>query len=367
MTGPKNNRYSDLKIVAFPDKLRSFKEGRITAPIYVRVKPVNYCNHGCHWCVYKADRKDPTAENSPGPIENTMHTGMVEKDVIPRDKMSEILGDFRAMGVRAVTYSGGGEPLMYRDIVATMETTLKHDIDLSIITNGQLLNGIRADVLRHARWVRVSMDYCDGEQMARFRRVPARLFDEVIGNLKDFASVKDDSCDLGVNFIVHRNNNDRLFEIASTLKSIGVENVRFSPMWCQDFASYHDPILYTVRENLKRCQELIGDGFTVNSTYDVNNPAHGPDRGQTRCLFAQTVPVIGADQNVYTCHNKAYDPMGRIGSIKDQSFAKLWASDDTRKFFDRLNPKYDCRHQCANHHKVAIYNQLADASFDNFV
>ena len=43
----RNNRYSDLKIVHFPEKLRSFQEGRITAPIYVRVKPINVCNHAC--------------------------------------------------------------------------------------------------------------------------------------------------------------------------------------------------------------------------------------------------------------------------------------------------------------------------------
>jgi MoaA/NifB/PqqE/SkfB family radical SAM enzyme len=385
--GLRNNIYSDLKIVEFPAKLASFREGKITAPIYVRVKPINKCNHACRWCVYKADRR-PDAVQSPNSkvqsamevMASDMHLDMVEQDVMPRAKMIEVLDDFQTMGVKAVTYSGGGEPLLHANSVEFMEHTLKCGIDLSIITNGQLLSGDRAAALAYAKWVRVSMDYTTGAQMARTRVVPERLFDQVLENLQTFARLKRPGCDLGVNFIVHRDNcgasrdgevlcpsNKPLVAFAERLKDLGVENVRFSPMYVPGFVEYHAPIREWVEKQLKECQNFTGPTFSVNTTYDLHNPAHSPERGYTRCFFMQTVPVVGADQNVYACHNKAFDKKGLIGSIREQRFAELWFSEAARAVFETLNPQCDCRHQCANDSKNRHIMNLVNAARDNFV
>jgi hypothetical protein len=81
----------------------------------------------------------------------------------------------------------------------------------------------------------------------------------------------------------------------------------------------------------------------------------------------QTVPVVGADQMVYACHNKAYDNTGVIGSIKDQSFRDLWFSEEAAKVFNTLNPKVSCQHQCANDMKNIFLHDLIDGKPDNFV
>ena len=122
--------YETSKIFRHPYKLQSLLEGKVTAPIYVRVKPTNRCNHHCFYCAYDS--------NSPIKIDRTLE--------IPCEKMMEILADFKNMGVKAVTFSGGGEPLIYPHIEETMEKTLDYGIDLSIITNGQKLNNKRAEL-----------------------------------------------------------------------------------------------------------------------------------------------------------------------------------------------------------------------------
>lgn len=383
----RNNRYSDLKIVEFPAKLQSFRDGKITAPLYVRVKPINKCNHGCRWCVYKADRKSDegrglSVEGMPV-IASDMHLDMAEADVMPRAKMMEVLDDFAAMGVKAVTYSGGGEPLLHSNIVEFMRHTVMSGIDLSIITNGQLLMGERAEVLAYAKWVRVSMDYTTPAQMAHSRIVPERLFDQVLDNLQTFARLKQKGCDLGVNFIVHRDNcgdweawnEDKnvempLVQFAGKLCGLGVENVRFSPMYLPGFAEYHTPIQKFVEAQLREIMKR-GEGndktFSVNSTYDIHSPAHGPERQYSRCYFMQTVPVVGADQNVYACHNKAYDRTGLIGSIANQRFSELWFGEEARARFEQLNPQCDCKHPCANDSKNKHIMNLVQMAADNFV
>jgi MoaA/NifB/PqqE/SkfB family radical SAM enzyme len=322
-----------------------------------------------HNCVYaQSNRKEiPATEDGLDHIISKMHEDMNEADVIPTDKMLEVLDDFKEIGVRAVTYSGGGEPLMHRDIVLFMERTLQYGIDLSIITNGQLLRGRRAEVLAAAKWVRVSVDYTTAGQMALSRRVPERLFDEVLDNIRQFAKIKQPACDLGVNYIIHRQNYHGLVPFTKALKDCGVTNVRFSPMWMPDFINYHAPIKDEVGAQLREAQKLVDHAFTVNSTFDLGSSAHLPNRSYTRCFFMQMVPVIGADQKVYACHNKAYDHTGCLGSIADKRFKDLWFSNETKRFFETLNPMETCRHQCANDSKNRNILNLIDAHIDNFV
>jgi MoaA/NifB/PqqE/SkfB family radical SAM enzyme len=237
----KHNKYSDFKIFNFPEKLNSFTAGEVKAPLYVRVKPINLCNHGCFFCVYSTGfrvRDGGDMEH----IQSGMHEDMQEMDTIPTEKMMEILYDLSRIGTKAITYSGGGEPLMHPDIVDIMRRTLDLKLDLSIITNGQNLAKERAQVLANAKWVRVSMDYTDGTQMKRFRNVPEKSFDAVIRNMENFAKIKNKDCDLAVNYIVHRSNYKNLWEYTNLLKSCGVENVRFSPMYVPDFYDYHKEI-----------------------------------------------------------------------------------------------------------------------------
>lgn len=352
----KNNRYSDAKIVWFPEKLASFRDGVTTAPIYVRVKPTNRCNQKCGFCAY-----------GHGDWEIGMHETVAHRDVIPRAKMLEVLEDFRDIGVKAVTYSGGGEPLMHPDIVEFMETTVAYSIDLSIITNGSLLEGDRAAALRAAKWVRVSMDYTDAAQMSKSRCVPETQFGRVLHNVAEFSKSKLRRCELGVNYIVTRDNFVGLADFCKRLRDCGVENVRISPVWRPDFAEYHKPIAAAVQSEIDAARFLANGSFAVYSSYDLESSSHSVNRGYHRCFFSQMVPVVGADQFLYGCHNVAFSEHGKIGSIRSRRFKDLWFSDEARAFFDGLDPAVSCRHQCASDGRNKLIAEFLSLAHDNFV
>ena len=363
----KNNKYSNFKIFHFPEKLNSFKERRITAPIYVRIKPINLCNHGCFFCTYSTGFRVKDGAEEPH-IDSQMHQNMKEKDSIPKDKLIEILEDLQLLGVKAITWSGGGEPLMHRGIVEAINFAADIGLDQSIITNGHLLFGDRAEALKAAKWVRVSMDYTDGEQLKRFRNVSEDGFDEILWNMSEFAKKKPADCDLGVNYIIHKGNWANLERFSRELKNLGVENIRFSPMYVPDFQEYHAPFHRQVMEQLAKIQELCDDKFTVNSTYSIDaSGPQGKHRAYQTCYVMQTIPVIGADLNVYACHNKAYDDTGLIGSIKDRRFHELWYHPDTWEKMITWDAQKMCQHECANDRKNILLNDFINASTDNFV
>jgi MoaA/NifB/PqqE/SkfB family radical SAM enzyme len=300
-------------------------------------------------------------------LKSGMHLDMVEQDSIPLPKALELLDDLRDIGTKAITFTGGGEPLLHPSICEMMQRALDNALDISIITNGQLLTGKRAELLSQGKWVRVSIDYTNAESMRQSRNVALASFDGVMRNLESFAKIKG-TCDLGINYIVTRDNYKELVPFARRLKDIGVNNIRFSPVYVKGFKEYHTPIAKEVEAQLVDCQRFCDDEFTINTTYDLNSPTKGYERPFTRCLYAQTVPVVGADCNIYTCKDHAYDKVGLVGSIKNKSFKEVWFSHETKAFFDNFKPCVSCLGiECAAHNKIAIYEQLVDTAMDNFV
>jgi MoaA/NifB/PqqE/SkfB family radical SAM enzyme len=337
------NKYSDKKIVWFPEKLNSFLTNNLTSPIYVRIKPTNKCSHNCGFCIYRS---------------NFMHQDCKSVDELPQEKMKEIIGDLVDMKVRAITFSGGGESLMYPNIERYMDTILLNNINLSIITNGQFLSGDRARLLESASWVRISMDYYDEESFVTARGGIKSWFETIQNNIKNFSLHK--SGDLAVNFIITKENYKHILQVTNWLKDLGVDNVRYSPVYTDNLLEYHMPIMEETSEQIMASKQI--NGIDVYSSYFFPDSRSIPHR----CYFQEIVPVIAANQCVYRCHNSSYTDIGFLGQIKDRSFKSAWFSDDVRQKMRLFRPQF-CDKECANNNKNLFIQEIMDIKNDNFV
>lgn len=331
-----DNVYDVSKLAFHKEKLEALAKGEIIAPVYVRVKPTNRCDHECTYCSYSPDNDCPVSE--------TINL----KDEIPREKMLEILGDFRDIGIKALTFSGGGEPLVYPHIAEIMQMTLDYGIDLSIISNGQKLRGEKANILKNAKWVRVSAGECDAEGFEKTRRRPAKWFYELKENLANFSQIKNPDCEFGINYVVHNGNFDRIYDSVKYFKELGVNHIKITPCWNPDFIDYHEPLKPISLEQIANARaDFQAEGFTVYDTYENDFKSTGlSDRNYDKCSIMQIIPVIGADAAVYFCHDKTYSGNGCLGSIKNRSFKNLWFSEDAAKIFREFNPRKQCQHHC---------------------
>lgn len=350
--------YSNLKIFAHAQQLNKVHEGERIAPIYVRLKPTNYCNHHCYYCSY--------ADSELG-LRDIVH----KQDQIPWEKMQEIISDFGSMGVKAVTFSGGGEPLVYPYIVETVERMKKAGVETSIITNGQLLNGERAAVLRDAKWVRISFDSANAETYARVRNIPLKAFDEVCRNIEEFAKIKEKYCELGINFVINHENADQVYDMAALVKKLGVNHIKFAARITKDLFEYHAPFKERVVEQLHRAQaELEDEYFRVINKYEGDfDTAMVFGRQYHKCYIQNLVTTIAADCKVYFCHDKAYVSTGIVGDLKDKSFKELWFSDEVRKRYQNFDAQIECRHHCVYDDRNILLNTLygLDENQINFI
>jgi MoaA/NifB/PqqE/SkfB family radical SAM enzyme len=339
---------NNYKIVWHQGKLNDLREGKISSPICVRVKPTNKCNHNCFYCAYKSEISG-------------VHDNANQRDEIPGKKMIEILNNFKEMGVKSVIYSGGGEPLVYPQISETIERTIDLGLDFAMITNGQNLEGKVSKLLAgNALWVRISANDCDAKTFSQTRRCNEKLFYKRNENIKEFANMKNKSCKLGIHFVVHRGNKNKIFDSAEFYKKLGADNIKFVPMWSNKPLEYHKLFREESTKQIKKAKkELESGGFKINNSYNdflLNNTS---EKNFRRCFRMEIVTAIGADCNVYTCPDKSYDEQGKIGSIKNISFKDLWFSDETKNFFKNFNPLEKCKdHFCTNEERNEVVQKF---------
>ena len=349
--------YSQLKIFHHKELLERLENGQRCNPLYIRIKPTNVCNHNCYYCHYKnpyliLDEYDP-------------------KDMIPREKMMEIISDLETMGVKAVTFSGGGEPLCYQYIEEAMERILAAGIDLSIITNGSMLKGKKAELLAKAKWVRISIDSIDAANYAKIRGIGENALPELMRNIGTFADMKNDDCELGINFVIGKENYTEIAQVAETMRSLGANHVKFAPLFSNDTEGYHKDIKNDVIAKLDELgKKLNDDRFKIIDLYtgDFDN-YEVFQRTYSRCPIKEFVCIIAANSKVYYCHDKAYLSDGCVCDLNGQSFQKGWNSDEVTEKFREFDAMKVCRQHCVYDSRNVLINSYLDMDLNhvNFV
>lgn len=303
-----------MKIFHFRDKIDSLPKtvDKILPPIHIRIKPTNVCNHNCSYCAYRVSTQK-------------LGKDMRINDSIPREKMMEIIDDLEEMGVKAVTFSGGGDPFCYPHLPDTVKKLSHTHIRFASLTNGSRLKGEVAEIFAHyGTWIRISIDGWDGESYSAYRGVPEDEFSKVMTNLENFSKM-DGKCYLGVSIIVDLKNSSHIFDLVKKLKNAGVRSAKIAPCIVSNDGitnnEYHRPIFNMVKEQIFRSvEELSDEKFEIFDSY--HDQLETFEKDYDWCPYIQILPVIGADSNVYSCHDKAYNQLDNPVKILPCPFKK---------------------------------------------
>src|SRR5690348_15521495 len=131
------------KILFHPDAIRDIQQDKSRIPIHFEVDPTNRCNLACEGCHFAYVHEAPN---------------LLQTDMSP-DLFQKIATDMAENGVKAVTFTGGGEPLFHPKHLELFHTAKAGNLDLGLYTNGVLLQGETADfVAENFEWCYVSLD-----------------------------------------------------------------------------------------------------------------------------------------------------------------------------------------------------------------
>lgn len=337
------------KILANVDRVVEFVDGDNPAPVLVEFDPSNTCNHGCYFCI-----------SSYIHLPESKDLETYDKTVMPRDTLMNACQDFIDMGVRAINWTGGGEPTINRHLKDAITLIGQNsDIKMGIFTNGTLLDkwDMFDTMVDNMTWVRFSIDAGTPETYNHIRRPKGNTgWNKMVSNLEKLIAVnksKGKKIQIGTGFVITP---DTVGEI--------VDFAKFFAKYDIDYCQYKPEIVNREREEgvqrdlkfweeeaeprLAEAKEILGDKFEINGykMTDLVSDRSLFGRNYKKCLGSQIQPCVGADGEIYVCTNHRGYKQYSYGSLHDKSFKEIWSDVQARSKVMHQIESVECFSNC---------------------
>ncbi len=322
------------KILRHSERIDEFFKSGNARPITAEFDMTNLCNNNCPYCFgyYKREY-------------NNAH--MAKEEAI------KILDDLKEEGILAITFTGGGEPLMNSSTIEVMEYAEKKGFEVALITNGLALNEeyVRR-ALKISTWIRISADADSADTYAKTHGMNEKAWDFVLSNIKRAVELKKEtnsSCTIGVGYLTseYTFSKEQMLRFVKLFKKIGVDYVQFRPImprWDDKKDIEKDTSLEIIKECLKETTEDFKVLYS-KPKYDLMEKPREHWRPYGLCLGANFTIVIGADKKVYVCCHQRGIEKYAFGDLTKHTFKEIW--NRKQAAFDKIDFK-DCPYLCRN-------------------
>ena len=246
-----------IKMLTHQDTIIGMETGMLI-PTHIQLVLTNQCNLLCPFCSYgKVDRK----------------LSLTLKEIV------RILDEFKQLGSKAVTITGGGEPTLYPYFDQVLQAALDMEYDTGLCTNGTLLDKVDAKGLNQMVWVRVSCS--DHWSYDKYQAAVRQTIADA------------PTPDWGMSYVVGSSvtfNPDNFIRCIKMANELGMKYARV----ISDLTYLEDA---TSMETAK--QVLVGAG--VDDSIIIYQGRKNTPAGHPKCWISLIKPYIGADGGIYPC------------------------------------------------------------------
>lgn len=345
--------YSTSKALWHTDRIESLRRGRVPAPVHVQLVLSDLCNHDCSFCAYRISEGLST-ELFVTPETHNPNRRMATP------KALEIIDCCADIGVRAIQFTGGGEPTVHPDHLALIEHAQSRGLDTALVTNGVRLDPTHPATLA-LKWIRVSVDAGTPETYARVRRVTTAHWDRAWGVLRALSETYQGR--LSVGFVVTNENHTELSDFVRQCHRSGVRSARVGAVFSEKGAAYYTKVSAVTQsiDAARGVASAVGVELANLFPRRIDDLQHGAPT-DAFCGYQHFTMYVGADLGVYRCCNTAYTTRGKVGDLTNQTLSKLLASRAIADGFDARQCHY-C--QFTEHNKTisALMRKPDDANF----
>ena len=289
-----NKKGSYTAAESLPVKLIKLKEHCVTSfngirPVHIQVSPTNNCNLNCSFC-------------SCSKIERGQELEI--------DKLIDTIVQFKKLGTKAITITGGGEPCCYKNLPVLLATLELQKIKIGLVSNGLLLNRIK-EQLKYLTWCRVSVsDFRDIDQLL-----------SILSPLVVHAKI-----DWAISYVITKafdiDKFCKVVEFANAFKLTHVRAVR--DLLDLDAA----PMSTNIWGKLK--ERGIDDSLVIFQDRDK------PVKGNKDCLISLLKPLLATDGYFYPCCGVQYAMNDTVGLFPKQM--RMCSQEDAEHYFSQQEP-----------------------------
>jgi len=315
----------DHKLIYHLDRLNAWSRGKAIYPLYVAISPSGLCNLKCIFCAY------------------TYLQG--EKIFLKREVLGRVLKEFKELDVKAVFYSGEGEPFLNKELPAIIADTHECGISSAVNTNGLLVTKeISEDIIGKLEFIRFSVNAGTSESYKKIHRSHDRAFDAVIKNISDAVKLKEKKkvkTTIGVQCLFLDENCDTLVDLAKVLKKIKVDYLAIKPFFKHPEIKFDNKI--DIFENIdlaRRLEAMATDDFKVV----VRRKSFERYKARTykHCLSIPFMAEIDCRGDVYPCGPYLGHKEYVYGNIYKNTFKEIWDSKKCKEIRRFLSTELDC-------------------------
>jgi len=343
----------DYRILTHKDKIEKLAQGKMVTPVMAIYHPTYLCNHKCPGCDFRE--------------ENNRY-----KSILSLDESNHILNELVNLKIVGLEFSGGGEPLMDKNVSNQIRGLKDKGVEVGLLTNGSFLSGdLRKSVIENNSYVRVSLESGSNESFKKAKGLTNdNEFPKIINNLKESVALKDkinSDVDISIKYTVGAHNYYDMENAVLLAIDLGVDSIQFKTY--QNIDSLE--LIKESSKNLegkvgtlaktKRDLEQIKEDYKNDRTSILGNLEHTPL--ENKCWTSPLITTVDALGDVYLCsyyrHRQDTHKIGNL--LPDKSFKDIWGSE---KHLEAINNtkieecnKYDCRF-----HK---YNKIAEELIEN--
>ncbi len=378
------NLQSKYKLLNHLDKVLEWEKKGTTYPILVNMTLTNSCSHRCPLCTSR---------------------DFLDARTMSYEQAKEIIVQLKEVDVKAMGLGGGGDPTCHPHLKEIIEFISQQGIEVSLTTNGQLLNDEIIDAaIQNCTWIRVSLD-ADGPQLfKRMHGMDEAAFYKVTENISKLVEtrkrLKSDVV-IGVTYLIGPHTVEGVYNACALAKKLGVDYIRIRPFFTWDDAKKSESenkgiassteqtsieqTAFSVKtssikintninkrdgsqrvfppkqireakaeeifKELERCTTLQDEHFSVSypkdrfQTIGANQNEGETKRTHKLCYVHHFTTVIAADAKVYPCCMLENNEKYCLGSLKEKKFKELWHSDERKKAYAKIDFK-DCPNPC---------------------
>lgn len=332
------SQFGRLKALNHMEELKGLARGKPVPPICLEIDPADGCNHACYFCYY-----------------GEAGTGGRTTKSIERELMMNVIKEAADMGVKAVTFTGGGEPLLNKHTIDAIALTREVGMNAGLVTNGTLLRDVDIGVLvANCDFVRFSVDAGSAESynQTHLPKSPKYDFDCAMRNLDALAKRKHEApreLTIGVGYLVDENNASEAPAMAERVRGMGVDYIQFRPLYFPDKPEWTAG-WYSGLSIVEDAQRFAAPGFDVFVIKDRANEIEIGERPYAKCLSHALIGIVGATGKIYFCSPYRGLDHAEIGDLHDSSFRDIWYGDRRMKLLDEINVQKcpNCRYQVQN-------------------
>ena len=331
------------KLLFHADKVAQFARGDKIYPVMIEWFLAGMCNLKCDFCSFKKSHN------------KTMFDTQSALTIIPQ---------LRDLGIKAINFTGGGEPTLhsrYGDIATQCNV---HGIEIGLFTNGvRMHTTLMKTILSTHKWVRFSIDAGTKETFLKTKGVDK--YEKVMENLRYMMMLKKNFSSatvVGAGFVITKRNYKEIETFTNQCLQLGVDYVQFKPQIHPYFDNEQEDKDFWVKNIHPLLERVSRDSRVMVNLYKLRDLEDGTDRPYTNCYGWKFCPCIASDGHLYICNYLAYMPEHSLGNLYVNKFTELWV-DKEMKVCDKCQAL--CKNDAIN--KVLFKIKECKGGHENFL